>query len=92
MSGLQTASIGPWHVRIKVVYVAVLLLNWGEIAMLAVASTFNIAKSFFLLCRMFLSERILSTGVVQDKEKTVKSRNARIFLFIGIISFLQVRF
>jgi hypothetical protein len=92
MSGLQTASIGPWHVRIKVVYVAVLLLNSGQIAMLAVASTFNIAKSFFFAFPMFLIERILSTGVVQDKEKTAKSRNARIFLFIDAITFLQDSF
>jgi hypothetical protein len=59
--------------------------------MLAVASTFNIAKSFFFaFCDVFEGE-IFSTGVVQDKEKEVKSRNARIFSFIDTITFLQVR-
>jgi hypothetical protein len=38
------------------------------------------------------SRTLFGTFVVQDKEKTVKSRNARIFLFIDTISFLQVRF
>jgi len=45
----------------------------------------------FFAFPMFLIERILSTGVVQDKEKTVKSRNAHIFSFIDIISFLLDR-